>query len=225
MRNKMKQAWLAALCAGMMILAAGCTTEEKTSNSGTTGSASSTVTGTTVPAAPPPDSHPEKSSSPYSLQKDTPSGIISNPPPQPAPGTDKLDVPPDAIMQSVVYRSNKDATQLVKETFSHAKMASESKRALVIFDQLKKSGAGTVAAVPDYVQIQGITIADGVMTLNYNDGVTRLQGSTTETMFVDAVNKTMFENFPSVKKIKYQINGKDAKVLTQMSIDKGFNRK
>jgi hypothetical protein len=228
MNKKIKHVWLAAACAGMMIFAAGCSTQEKTSNPGTNGSATSTVTGTTSSAATAKETPAKETPASGTTQPQQPaSGVISNPPPAPAAGTDKLDVPPDAITQSVVYRSNKDATKLVKEPFSHAKMASESKRAYVIFDQLKKSGSGTVSAVPDYVQISqgGITIEAGVMTLNFNDGVTRLQGSTTETMFIDAVNKTMFENFADVKKIKYQINGKDAKVLTQMSVANGFVRK
>ncbi|KEO82600.1 GerMN domain-containing protein [Tumebacillus flagellatus] len=157
------------------------------------------------------------------------SAVIPNPPPaqtEPAPVQKGPDVPPADQVQVAVYKSDQNATKLVKETVTIAKMASDSKRAAVIFGLLKESNpqAQTIATVPAKVELLGATVENGVLTLNFNDEVTRLQGSTTETMFVDSVNQTMFADFQNVSKIKYQINGKDADVLTQLVVKDGFRR-
>lgn len=149
--------------------------------------------------------------------------------PTPAPDTTtqpKQDTPDSEKQQVVVYRSDQNATKLIKEMETTEKVSSESKLSGVLFDMLKKSNptSNTIAPVPSKVELLDVVLEDGTLTLNFNDEVTRLQGSATETMFVDAVNKTMFEDLKSVTKIKYKINGQDAEVLTQLTVRDGFTR-
>ncbi|PWK15694.1 GerMN domain-containing protein [Tumebacillus permanentifrigoris] len=151
------------------------------------------------------------------------------PTPAPAPETTpppKQEIPDRDTQQVTVYRADQNATKLVKETETTAKMASETKFASVLFDMLKKSNptSHTIAPVPPKVELIGVTLEQGTLTLNFNDEVTRLQGSATETIFVDAVNKTMFDDLTSVTTIKYQINGQPAEVLTQLVVKDGFHR-
>ncbi|MBL0388709.1 GerMN domain-containing protein [Tumebacillus sp. ITR2] len=154
------------------------------------------------------------------------SAVVPNPPPTQTTPPPKADVPDQDKVQVAVYKSDANATKLVKETATIAKMSSDSKRAAVIFGLLKEGNPSTktIATVPAKVELLSATVEGGTLTLNFNDEATRLQGSTTETMFVDAVNKTMFDDFQNVTKIKYQINGKDAEVLTQLVVKDGFKR-
>jgi spore germination protein GerM len=158
-----------------------------------------------------------------------PAPAPTQPAPAPAPDTTpppKQDIPDSDKQQVVVYRADQNASKLVKETETTAKLTSETKLSAVLFGMLKQSNPAshTIAPVPPKVELLGATLDKGTLTLNFNDEVTRLQGSATETLFVDAVNKTMFEDIKSANKIKYQINGKPADVLTQLVVKDGFTR-
>lgn len=145
---------------------------------------------------------------------------------EPVPQEPKTDVPGQDTLQVTVYRPDQNAMQLVKETATIAKMESDSKRAAVMFGLLKQSNpeTHTLAPVPPQVELLSATIENGTLILNFNEAATHVQGSTGETMFVDALNKTMFDSFANVTKIKYQINGKDADVLNQLVVKDGFTR-
>jgi hypothetical protein len=144
----------------------------------------------------------------------------------PGQGSGKIDVPPKDQLQVVIYRGNADATEVVKETVTIANMESNTKKALVLFNELKKTPSDSTlnTAVPENVQLLGAEFSGDTLTLDFNEGVQQLQGAATEKMFLDAVTRTMFENFPTLQRIQFKINGHPAEVLTQMSVGTGVMR-
>lgn len=151
--------------------------------------------------------------------KETGEGVSNGTPPAPSQGAQpKQEVPAEQI-EVKLYIPNADATGVTEEKTKIAEETSDAKKAQTLFDLLKKKGS-----VPEPVLVKGAVVEGDVLKIDFNSAVTNLQGAATETMFVEAVNRTMFANLPNVNKIQYTIEGKAEKALTSLSIADGFNR-
>lgn len=71
---------------------------------------------------------------------------------------------------------------------------------------------GLLPPVPADTKINGISIHDGVATVDFNDGIMNCANAAEERSMVDAIVHTLAE-FPTIDKVQFQVNGKVVKKL------------
>ncbi|ASS75997.1 hypothetical protein CIG75_14180 [Tumebacillus algifaecis] len=143
---------------------------------------------------------------------------------QSSPSVNRDDVPDASKEEITVYRGNQDGTAVVKEKHSIAKMESKEKKMTVLFNLLQESGQNSAPSVPKRVQLKSAVLAGDVLTLDLSQDVQSMS-STEETIFMEALPSTVFDNLTDVNTIKFKINGEDAQALSQMDVSKGIARK
>ena len=108
---------------------------------------------------------------------------------------------PRTPSSTYVYRTNADADAVIKLTANvDASTLSTHVRDLV--KALQMDGDGGYASVPKGAYVNRFEIKNGDMLMNWK-GLNLVQGATGETMFVDTVTRTIFENFVRVTKVYF----------------------
>ncbi|MDI3508572.1 MAG: germination protein [Clostridiales bacterium] len=71
---------------------------------------------------------------------------------------------------------------------------------------------GLLPSIPAGTQVNGISIHDGLATVDFNDGIMSCADAAEERNMVDAIVYTLAE-FPTIDKVRLQVNGKIVKEL------------
>ncbi|MDK2991084.1 MAG: germination protein [Clostridiales bacterium] len=80
----------------------------------------------------------------------------------------------------------------------------------VIREDIQK--IGLLPSIPAGTQVNGISIHDGLATVDFNDGIMSCADAAEERNMVDAIVYTLAE-FPTIDKVQLQVNGKIVKKL------------
>lgn len=130
---------------------------------------------------------------------------------------------PRTPSSTYVYRSNADADAVLK-TPANVDASTLSTHVRDLVKALQTDGEGGYASVPKGAYVNRFEIKNGEMYMNWK-GLNLVQGSTGETLFVESVTRTLFENFVRVTKVYFtdaSMNPIDA--FSHLDSKNGFER-
>lgn len=143
--------------------------------------------------------------------------------------TTKPETSEKEIQEVTVYRSNSDASGLVGERMAIDKSNDTTMKAMEAFKLLKTTPKeeSSASVVPQNVNLKGATTTNSGtnLILDFTETALFIPGTASEQLFVDGVNKTMFELLPEVNHILYHVEGKPTPTLSHLDVSQGFSRK
>jgi germination protein M len=121
-------------------------------------------------------------------------------------------VPADREATMVFYLPDSDAMHLQKRTMS---VKAKDKTAVeTLKEMVRADKASSSPIVPTGLTVKGVSIKDGVATVDFSSELKKLSpGSTVETLFVYMVVDTLTE-FPNIDSVSFEIEGEPVKTLS-----------
>lgn len=130
---------------------------------------------------------------------------------------------PRTPSSTYVYRSNADADAVLK-TPANVDASTLSTHVRDLVKALQVDGEGGYASVPKGAYVNRFEIKNGELFMNWK-GLNLVQGSTGETLFVESVTRTMFENFVRVTKVYFtDASMKPIDAFSHLDSKNGFER-